>query len=61
MKSIVIPQGQDSVVRISTKKRSTVALPSSMTIWGKITGDLDDQTDLKEQLDELRILAYAGL
>ena len=29
--------------------------------WGKIRGNLDDQTDLKEKLDELRILAYAGL
>ncbi len=29
--------------------------------WGKIAGNLDDQTDLKERLDELRILAYAGL
>lgn len=29
--------------------------------WGKITGDIENQTDLKEQLDELRALAYAGL
>lgn len=29
--------------------------------WGKITGDIENQTDLKEQLEELRALAYAGL
>lgn len=29
--------------------------------WGKITGDIENQTDLKDQLEELRILAYAGL
>jgi hypothetical protein len=29
--------------------------------WGKIRGNLDDQTDLKERLDEILILAYAGL
>ena len=29
--------------------------------WGKITGDIENQKDLKEQLDELRALAYAGL
>ena len=29
--------------------------------WGKIRGNLDDHTDLKDKLDELRILAYAGL
>lgn len=29
--------------------------------WGKIRGNLDDQTDLKARLDEIQILAYAGL
>lgn len=29
--------------------------------WGHITGDINNQADLKERLDELRILAYAGL
>lgn len=29
--------------------------------WGKITGDIENQTDLKDQLEELRTLAYAGL
>jgi len=29
--------------------------------WGNITGNMQDQADLKEKLDELRILAYAGL
>lgn len=31
------------------------------TVWGRITGDIENQTDLKEQLEELRALAYAGL
>jgi len=29
--------------------------------WGKIRGNLDDQTDLKARLDEIQTLAYAGL
>ena len=29
--------------------------------WGKIRGNLDDQSDLAAVLEELRILAYAGL
>ena len=29
--------------------------------WGNITGNIENQTDLKEQLEELRALAYAGL
>lgn len=29
--------------------------------WGKIRGTLADQADLQAVLDELRILAYAGL
>lgn len=29
--------------------------------WGGVGGDIENQTDLKEQLDELRALAYAGL
>ena len=29
--------------------------------WGNIGGDIENQTDLVEQLDELRTLAYAGL
>ena len=29
--------------------------------WGKITGDIENQKDLKDQLYELRALAYAGL
>ena len=31
------------------------------TLWGKIIGNIENQTDLMEQLDELRTLAYAGL
>lgn len=34
---------------------------STGTLWGKITGNIENQTDLMEQLDELRTLAYAGL
>ena len=29
--------------------------------WGNIIGDINNQADLKDQLDELRALAYAGL
>lgn len=29
--------------------------------WGGVGGDIENQADLKEQLDELRALAYAGL
>ena len=31
------------------------------TVWGKIGGNIDNQADLAAVLDELRILAYAGL
>ena len=29
--------------------------------WGGVGGDIENQTDLKEQLEELRALSYAGL
>ena len=34
---------------------------STGALWGEITGNIDNQTDLMEKLDELRTLAYAGL
>ena len=36
-------------------------LPQGYSVWGQIVGKLEDQKDLAAVLEELRILAYAGL
>ena len=36
-------------------------LPNGYAVWGQIIGNMQNQTDLAAVLEELRILAYAGL
>lgn len=36
-------------------------LPQGYAVWGQILGDMKNQADLAAVLEELRILAYAGL
>ena len=44
-----------------TQDAIDVEIVNSIDIWGKIIGNIENQTDLMEKLDELRTLAYAGL
>lgn len=36
-------------------------LPNGYAVWGQILGNIENQHDLAAVLEELRILAYAGL
>lgn len=60
---IVIGKKKKSVIPVggNSNKPVNVGSPKGSAFWGKIFGDINNQTDLMEQLDELRILAYAGL
>lgn len=58
---IIKPRGNDIFIKEQQGRPVTIDPPKGGAVWGKIVGDINDQTDLKEKLDELRILAYAGL
>lgn len=58
---IIKPRGNDIFIKEQQGRPVTIDPPKGGAVWGKIVGDINDQADLKEQLDELRILAYAGL
>lgn len=36
-------------------------LPEGSAVWGQIIGNINDQTDLKAQLDEIRDIAEVAL
>lgn len=64
MAGIAIDSNEQSGVGIRQRSsRSGVTNPgtASHVLWGNIIGTLADQADLQAVLDELRILAYAGL
>ena len=48
------------VLNIQIPKPIQLTIANGM-YWGGVGGDIENQADLKEQLDELRVLAYAGL
>jgi hypothetical protein len=58
---IIKPRGNDIFIKEQPGKPVTIDPPKGGALWGRIVGDIKNQADLKEKLDELRILAYAGL
>ena len=48
------------VLNIQIPKPIQLTIANGM-YWGGIGGNIENQTDIKEQLEELRALAYAGL
>lgn len=61
---ITLPITMDSGLVLNIQVPQPVVLQMgniAFAEWGHITGSIENQADLKEQLDELRILAYAGL
>lgn len=64
MAGIAIDTQEQGGVGIRTPQSRTGVGGQGMAahvLWGNIIGNINDQTDLKAVLDELRILAYAGL
>ena len=48
------------VLNIQIPKPIQLTIANGM-YWGGVGGNIENQTDLKEQLEELRAHAYAGL
>lgn len=62
-KAIILNRTVTKTLVVNRKKpKEPQVFPNPGTaFWGKITGDMKNQADLKAELDEIRTLAYAGL
>ena len=49
------------VLNMQIPKPINIRIGAGGNTWGKIGGDIENQADLAAVLEELRILAYAGL
>ena len=58
--AVEITEPDAPVIEISFANIGPKGEDASM-LWGDLTGDIDDQTDLKNSLKKIKVLALAGL